>query len=385
MAASTTGPEILVVGGGIAGLSAAAALTRHPSEPGVTVVEAEPTLAYHTTGRSAALYIENYGTGPMRVLTRATGPYLRQPPAELVDGPLIEPRGVLTVALPGQGALLDEALAEGRALNPRIDEVAVAEAVERFPALRPDRIERAMLEPDAADIDVGALHQSYVRQVRRSGGTIATTTAVERLVRSRGRWEVTTTDGELGADLVVDAGGAWGDVVAERAGVAPIGLEPKRRTAFMIARPSTVSARAPLTAEVSHTRWYLKPDGDQILCSPADETPSEPCDARPVEIDIARAIDDLNEATTLGIRSIRSSWAGLRTFAPDRTIVIGPDPDEPSFIWCVGQGGAGIQTSAGAGQLVADLALDGEPGPSFAPEVTGLDFDPATLSPARFR
>ncbi len=385
MAPSSPGPKIVVVGGGIAGVSAAAALCRHPLRPEVTVVEAEATLAHHTTGRSAALYIENYSTGPNRVLTKASGPYLRQPPADLVDGPLLQRRGVLSVALPGQEEAFADSLADGQLVNPAISEIEITEAVERFPVLRGDRITRAMFEPDASDIDVSALHQSFVRGVIRDGGTISTTTVAERLTWSGTGWAIATSDGELTADLVINAGGAWGDRVAERAGVEPIGLRPLRRTAFMINRPAEVPARAPLATEVGHQRWYLKPDGDQILCSPADETPSEPCDARPEEIDIARAIDDINDTTTLAIRSIRSSWAGLRTFSPDRTMVFGPDPAVPGFVWAVGQGGAGIQTSPGAGQLVADLALDGEPGPQFSTEATGLPFDPADLSPARFR
>lgn len=379
------GPEIVVIGGGIAGVSAGYALGRHPTDPRVTVIEAERQLAHHTTGRSAALFIENYGTGPTRVLTKASRHYFHEPPVELVDGPLLETRGVLSVARPDQERYFERVLAEGLAVNPDIAEIGIDDAVGLFPPLRGERLSRALYEPGACDIDVGRLHQSFVRGLTRTGGTISTSSRALSLDRSDGRWTITTSDGELRADLIVDAAGAWGDDVAQRAGIEPVGLTPLRRTAFMVSRPESLPARAPLTAEIEHEDWYLKPDGPQILCSPADETPSEPCDARPEEIDIARAIDLINEATTLDITSIRSGWAGLRTFSPDRTMVIGPDPAEPTFIWCVGQGGTGIQTAPAAGQLVADLTLDGEPGASFDTGATGLELDIDAITPGRLR
>jgi D-arginine dehydrogenase len=375
MSSSSSGPRIVVIGGGIAGVSAAYALAEHASQPSVTLIEAEPQLAHHTTGRSAALFIENYGTGPARALTKASRSFFQAPPDGLADAPLLERRGVLSVARPTQDEVFAKTLAQGVAGNPEITEITVDDAVELYPTLRGDRLSRAMYEPEASDIDVGGLHQSFVRGARRSGASIVPSTMAESITADGDGWRIDTTEGPITADLVVNAAGAWGDDVARRAGVEPIGLRPLRRTAFMIDRPESVPGSAPLTADVEH-EWYMKPDGVQILCSPADETPSEPCDAKPEEIDIARAIDDLNEATTLNIRSIRSSWAGLRTFSPDDTIVIGPDPGHRSFIWCVGQGGTGIQTSPAAGQLVADLALDG---------ATSLDLDPAAVAPDRFR
>lgn len=382
-------PSIVVIGGGIAGVSAARALVEHDAAPSVTVIEAEPALAHHTTGRSAALYIENYGTEPTRALTKASGHYFRSPPPGLVDGALLEPRGVLSVARADQIDFFDKMLAEGVAINPDIREVSVEEAMALFPSLRGERLARAMYEPGASDIDVGSLHQSFVRAIVRAGGSIETSAAATALTRSNKTWTIATSQGELRADVVVNAAGAWGDVVAVRAGITPIGLTPLRRTAFMVSRPESLPARAPLTAEIEHEDWYLKPDGPQILCSPADESPSEPCDAKPEELDIARAIDAINTATTLDIRSVKSSWAGLRTFSPDRTMVLGPDSDEPTFIWCVGQGGTGIQTAPATGRLVADLTLDGSPGPDFSPGpdglTGGLDLDLAALTPQRLR
>lgn len=371
--------RVLVIGGGIAGVSAGHALARHPSRPQVTLIEAEGQLAFHTTGRSAAQLIENYGTPPLRSLTRASRAWFDDPEG-LADGPLLDPRGVLSVAGPDQSDYFDQQLADGRAVNPTIAEIGVEDAVRLFPLLRPERIARALWEPESADIDVAAVHQCFVRGLARSGGTIATRHRAQRLERRGQTWAVATDGGTLEADLVVNAAGAWGDDVAARAGLAPIGLQPLRRTAFMVASHSPGSGRWPLTADIEH-HWYVKPDGAQFLCSPAEENPSEPCDAKPEEVDVALAIDRINAATTIGIRSVASAWTGLRTFTPDRTMAIGPDPDEPSFIWCVGQGGTGIQSSPGAGRLVADLALDGRPGPTF----DGFGLDPAAFDPARFR
>ena len=373
--------SVIVIGGGIAGVSAASALARHHRRPDVHLIEAEATLAHHTTGRSAALLIENYGTPPTRPLTRASLDYLHRPPPDLVDGPLLQSRGVLTVATEAQVPSFEHHLAEGRATNPAIDEITVGEAADRFPALAPRYAARAMWEPDASDIDVAGLHQSFVRSLVAAGGRIDTTCRALRLDRTTdGRWVVETGSGQLRADVIVNAAGAWGDDVARSADVQPVGLTPLRRTAFMVASPTPGSDRWPLMADVDHT-WYLKPDGTQFLCSPADESPSEPVDAKPEEIDVAMAIERINAATTLGIRSVTSTWAGLRTFSPDRSMVVGPDPDAPGFVWCVGQGGTGIQTAAGTGQLVADLCFGDRPGP----ELTAHGVDDAPLRPDRFR
>lgn len=371
-----------MVGGGIAGIAAAHHLANHEAAGGVevTLLEAEPTLAFHTTGRSAAQLIENYGAGPVRPLTAASLGFLRHPPADLVDGPLLSPRALLTVGRPEQDATIQRTLDEGVAANPAIREVDLAEAARLFPPLRLEGLARAVLEPDSADIDVAGLHQAFVRGFRRAGGTIATADPVRALERAGDGWVVHHEQGRHRSDVVVDAAGAWGDLVAASAGIEPVGLRPLRRTVFMVRSAHPASSGWPLVADADHG-WYLKPDGAQLLCSLADETPSDPCDAKPSEEDVALAIERINAATTLGIRSVASTWAGLRTFAPDRSMVIGPDPTAPGFVWLVGQGGTGIQTAPAAGQLVADLVLTGRPGPTF--DGTGLDL--AGLLPDRFR
>ncbi|MGI9598809.1 MAG: NAD(P)/FAD-dependent oxidoreductase [Acidimicrobiales bacterium] len=378
-----SGLRIAVIGGGIAGASAAYSLVRHPSRPRVMLLEAESQLGHHTTGRSAAQYIENYGAMPIRSLTKASLDFFENPPAEFCDQPLLSEQAILTVGAPGQDRSIDRLLETGRAINPDIAEISLEEAGRLVPLLRTDRLTRAVIEPGSSDIDVAALLQCFVRGFRAGGGEIATTARVDAATRSSGsgsEWALDTTAGPRQADVVVNAAGAWGDVVAATAGIAPVGLAPMRRTAFMVASRWDESPTWPMITDAD-LNWYVKPDGPQFLCSPADETPSEPMDAKPEEVDIARAIDRINTATTLDIRSVRSSWAGLRTFVPDRAMVLGPDPADPTFVWCVGQGGNGIQTAPAAGRLVAELCLDGRPGSFF----DGFDLDLAGLSPDRLR
>ena len=372
--------EVAVIGGGIAGASAAYSLAKTGVFDRVILLEAESQLAQHTTGRSAAMLTENYGAGPVRPLTTASLDFLHNPPSDLVDSALLEPRGVMTVAGPDGGEELDVMLIEGQVATHAIVEIDVDEARSRAPHIRFTPEHRVMWEEHAFDIDVAALHQAFIRGLRANGGEIATSRRVDSARPDGDRWTLDTTQGSMCADVLVNAAGAWGDIVAQGAGVRPIGLQPKRRTAFMVKSPFDDSPAYPFVVGAMHD-WYLRPDGSQFMCSPADEVPSAPCDARAEEIDIARTIDLLNENTFLEIRAITSNWAGLRTFSPDRAMVVGPEPEQSNFIWCVGQGGTGIQTAPGAGQLVADLITRGEVGAQF--DETGLEL--AGLLPDRFR
>ncbi|MFT7601160.1 MAG: D-arginine dehydrogenase [Acidimicrobiales bacterium] len=372
--------DIAIVGGGIAGMSAAFFLSQSMSDASIGVFEAESTLTHHTTGRSAAVFIENYGAAAIRPLTLASRSFYFDPPTHLVDAPLLTRKGMLSVAGPDDDQLLAASVKAGQAINPDIGPVDAATALQLAPMLRPELVKQAIYEPDASGIDVAGLHQAFVRGFRAAGGSITTTRKVDAATADGDRWHISTTTGPVAAGYIVNTSGAWGDVVATTAGVAPVGLQPKRRTAFMVNSPFPESHGWPLIADIAH-RWYANPDGSQFLCSPADETDSEPCDARPEEVDIALAIERINSSTTLGIRGITSSWAGLRTFSPDRAMVIGPEPEHPNFIWCVGQGGTGIQTAPGSGQLVADLIGFGKPQRTF--DGTGLELD--LLSPDRFR
>ena len=365
--------DVCVIGGGIAGVAVAHFLAPRRK---IVLVEGEPTLAYHTTGRSAALYFENYGHLSIRELSKASRRFFESPPEGLADGPLLSPRGALTIARPDQMEHLADVAAEGFASGTGIQELSGHEAAERVDVLRPERLAGALWEPDAADMDVSSIHQVFVRGTRRAGGEIRTSAPVTKLVRTGDVWTVTAGGVELVADVIVDAAGAWGDTVAQQAGLEPVGLVPKRRTAFMV--PGREEWKGwPLVVDVDHD-FYFKPDGTQLLCSPADETPSAPVDARHDELDVAMAIERINEATTLDIRTVRSAWAGLRSFVSDGGMVIGFDPDTAGFFWLVGQGGTGIQTAPAAGMLAAGLICDGA-----APE--DLDVDPSQFSVERFR
>ena len=360
----------VVIGGGIAGASAAAWLSESSE---VWLYEMEDVLAFHTTGRSAALYVSNYGSTGMRPLSIASRPYLENPPEEYVDAPLLTDRGLLWIA--GQHAFEDlEHL-----MGPHSEPLSPAEAVGMVPALSQEWLSGAILEKDAADIDVAALHQSFVRRARSNGAKIEVGAPVTGIEERSAGWRVTTTHGAIDCDVVVNAAGAWGDQTAALAGIPTVGLAPKRRTAFMVPGRDGASTW-PMVVD-SRQEFYFKPDGPQFLCSLAEEEPSDPTDPRPRMEDVALAIERINSATNLEIRSVNSQWTGLRTFAPDRELVIGEEPTAPGFFWLVGQGGTGIQTSPGYGQLIAGLVTTGSP----PQHLVDAGVDVAAYSPGRFR
>jgi D-arginine dehydrogenase len=265
---------------------------------------------------------------------------------------------------------------------PSVRVIDFDEAYSRCPVLVRERhAPVAVLEPDAMDIDVAALHQAYVQGLRARAGTIHRNAPVVAIERGDNGWRVRTPSGEFDTALVVNAAGAWCDEIAAHAGLPRIGLQPLRRTAFTCAAPDDVDVRSwPLVADVDD-RYYFKPEGPQLLCSLADETPSPPCDARPEEVDVALAIERINAATTLELRHVRRAWAGLRTFAPDRSLVIGIDPDAPGFCWLAGQGGYGIQTAPAAARAAVGLVTEGR----LPADLLALGVTADQLSPARFR
>ncbi len=372
----TTRVWALVIGGGIAGVSAAYHLAAHGT---VVLVEAEAQLAHHSTGRSAALFFENYGADPIRPLTRSSKAFFVEPDPDLVDTPLVTPRGALWIGRPDQLPTLARVAEEGRTGGSHVVELTPTQAVEKAPMVAGDRLGGAVWEPDPLDIDVAATHQAYVRGLRRRGGTVHTMSKVRAIEPVGNKWRTTFGDKVITTEVVVNAAGAWGDEVAAVAGVAPVGLTPMRRTAFMV-QGKQEWAHGPMVVDVDH-QFYFKPDGGQLLCSPGDETPTVAGDARPDPLDIAEAIDRINAATTLAIRSVRTEWAGLRTFTADRTMVIGPDPRHRGFVWLVGQGGTGIQTAPAAAELVTALAL----GLELPRHLEEAGVDPERLSPDRFR
>ncbi len=369
-------PDFVVIGGGIAGVAAAASLAPHGS---VTLVEMEKALASHTTGRSAAMFTASYGGQASRPLARASQAFLESPPDGVADGPLITDRGAMWIARTEQASLLQQLAEQGRQLGANVEVLDAGDALGLVPVLKADALAGALFEPGAGDLDVAALHQAFVRLARRNGATILTSSPVTELRPTGSGWRVSTSTGVIDCGAVVNASGAWGDLVAAMAGVAPVGLTPMRRTAFMVPGNEAWS-RWPLVDEIEDN-FYFKADGSQILCSLAEEVPDDPGDPRPRAEDVALAIERINAATTLGIRSVNSEWVGLRTFAPDREMVIGEEPEHPGFFWLVGQGGTGIMTSPGYGALVASQVV-GLPLPATLVEA---GVDPATTLPDRFR
>jgi D-arginine dehydrogenase len=368
----------VIAGGGIAGASLGYRLAPHRR---VVLVEAEAQPGYHATGRSAALFTTTYGHAVIRMLTIASRDFLLRPPAGFSETPLMRPRRVLWIGRPDQAASLEAALAEVRALDESAGECSVTDALALCPVLDPDYLGGAILEPEGYDIDVAALHQGYLDGFRRSGGTMICDAPGRTIRRLGDGWLVEAGSERINCSVVVNAAGAWADELAGLAGVRPVGLTPKRRTALTFDPPPGLAiADWPCVLDADE-RFYFKPDAGRLLASPADETPSPPCDAQPEDLDIAITVERIETATTLGVPRIAAKWAGLRTFAPDKVPVVGMDPDAPGFFWLAGQGGYGIMTSPALGAVAAQLVLEGE----FSEAVSGPGVSPEALSPARFR
>ena len=378
MPAENFSADFLVVGAGIAAASIGAWLARRGR---VVLLERESQPGYHSTGRSAALFMESYGTPQVRALTMASRSFLEHPPAGFADVPILSPRGVLMVGSAEQQALLDEHWQVMRSVAPDARRLSAAEALAMVPVLRAERVAGGLHEPGALDIDVHALHQGYLRTLRRHGGTLACAVEVRALARRDGLWHVAAGASRWQAPIVVNAAGAWCDVIARLAGVAPIGLVPKRRAAFVFAPPAGVTVAAwPALVGVDES-WYVKPDAGMLLGSPANADPVEPHDVQPEELDIAIAIDRIETMTTMKIVRPARTWAGLRSFVADGDLVGGFDVDAPGFFWLAAQGGYGIQTSAAMGEACAALAA----GEAMPAPIARFGLTAAMLSPARLR
>jgi D-arginine dehydrogenase len=370
--------QILIIGGGIAGASAAYELAAFAS---VIVLEQESQCGYHSTGRSAASFTENYGNAVIRRLAMASRAFLEDPPAGFCDHPLLTPRGMITIARADQLALLAQDLERARALVPTIVPIDPADALARVPILRPHYVAGAMIEPHCMEVDVNGLHQGFLKAARARGARIMVKAGVETIERKGGVWSVTTPAGRFCAPLIVNAAGAWADAVAERAGITPLGLVPKRRTAFNIPAPDDIDITGwPLIHDVGE-EFYFKPDAGQLFVSPADATPSEAMDAYPDDLDVAVGVDRLEQATTLSVQRVSRAWAGLRTFAADGSPVVGPDSTAEGFFWLAGQGGYGIKTSPALSRTCAALIRHG----GLPDDLARLGLFLPDLSPDRLR
>lgn len=368
--------DFLVIGGGIAGASAGYELARHGR---VILTEKESQPGYHTTGRSAALFAEGYGNAPTRALTRASRAFFEAPPEGFSEAPLLTPRGALIVATAEQMPVLEKAFAETRATLPGVEWLDAAGVLRHAPVLREDYATAGFYNAGERDMDVNAIHQGYLRGIRAAGGKIVTSAGITGLAREGAGWRVETSAGTFSTAVVVNAAGAWADEIAGLAGVARVGLQPKRRTAFTFDAPAGVDVHAlPAVMDVGDN-WYFRPESGRLMGSPADEIDSVPCDAQPDEMDIAIAVDRIEQATIFQIRRLASRWAGLRSFVADRTMVAGFAPESKGFFWLAGQGGYGIQTAPAMGRVTASLAT----GAGLPDDIAGFGISPADLAPDR--
>ena len=372
--------DVVIIGGGIAGAGAGYELARAGKK--VLLLERESQPGYHTTGRSAALFAETYGNAPIRALTVASRDFLMNPPAGFASVPILTPRGALHIGTTQQAAELDAKFEDMRKLVPSVKRLGAAETQALMPILKPEAVSGgALAEPDAMDIEVHALHNGLLRGMTAAGGRIMTDAEVTGVAQAGADWQVESSKGVFTAPVVINAAGAWSDVVAGMAGVKPVGLKPKRRTAVTFDPPAGMDIHSwPMIVDADE-EWYFKPDAGRILLSPCDETDSEPCDAQPDEMDIAIAVDRLETVSNLQVRRLASKWAGLRSFVDDRTIVCGFDREKPGFFWLSAQGGYGIQTSAAMARVASALAQ----GRGLPQDVADLGVTETDLSPARLR
>ena len=365
--------DFLVIGAGIAGASVACELSALGS---VALLEREARPGTHSTGRSAAFFTLNYGNRVIRALTAASGAFLRTPPEGFAAAPLMRPHAIVTIARADQEEAFARNLADAQASASDVAELSVAEAEALVPVLAPGYTARAHIERDAHAMDVDMIHGGFLRRFAARGGTLVCNAEVRALRRDGGLWRLATAAGDFDAPVVVNAAGAWADVIAGLAGVPPIGLKAKRRTVIVFAEPEETSlADCPLVIDAEE-RFYFKPEAGKVLASPADETDSEPCDAQPEELDMAITVERIETATTMRVRRIDHKWAGLRSFVADRTLVAGPDPAAPGFVWLAGQGGYGIMTSPAMGRATAALAS----GNAWPEDLAARGLSPADLA-----
>jgi D-arginine dehydrogenase len=344
----TATADIIVIGGGIAGASVGARLA---GDHKVVVLEMEVRPGYHSTGRSAATYEPNYGPPSIRSLTRASRDFFVTPPPGFAASPLVSPRHSIFVIPDHQQREAEALLETGADFSP----ISVAEARRQFPPLRDAYVKAALLDATMADIDVDLLHQAFLRLIKAQGGEIVCRAEVQEMARRNGAWEVSTPIGAFAAPIVINAAGAWGDVIAKKAGLKPIGLQPKRRSMAVLPVKADMNVMAwSFAGDVGET-WYAKPSGGRLLVSPAEAEPVVPHDAYADDLTLAEGIARFQEAVDMEVTHLAGSWGGLRSFASDGNPVCGFAGEVEGFFWLIGQGGYGIQSSPALSELAAAL------------------------------
>ena len=352
--------DIAIIGAGIAGASTAWALLEAAPGLRVALIEMEDRPGYHTTGRSAAFWVESYGGPGIVPLSRASRDFFHAPTAGFAA--LLTPRPALHIEGPDDPGGLERVAAEldeGRVTYRWLDGAAMA-ALPSGPLLQDAWRQRGIVEDDCHDIDVAGLHQGFLRGPGAARPILICDAAVERLERAGGQWRIVTRAGLFTAPVIVNAAGAWADAVARMAGARPLGVQPLRRTMAVLRTDPAPPADMMLVVDAAGD-FYFKPDAGRLWLSPHDETPDVPHDVRPDELDLARVIDRFGAVSHMAVRRLESSWAGLRSFAPDRLPLFGHDAAVDGLFWCAGQGGFGIQTAPAAGRLCAALLLGNSP------------------------
>jgi D-arginine dehydrogenase len=352
--------DIAIIGAGIAGASTAWSLLAAAPRLRIALIEMEDRPGYHTTGRSAAFWVESYGGPKIVPLSRASRDFFGAPPAGFP--PLLSLRPGLTIESPDDPQGLERMAAEfdEGAVDYRWLDAAAMAALSAAPMLRPEWRQRGLLEPDCHDIDVAGLHQGFLRGAGGARPTLICNAEVERLERRGGQWQIITRAGVVQAPVLVNAAGAWADGLAAMAGARPRGVQPLRRSMAVLRIDPPPPADLMVVMDAAG-QFYFKPDGGRLWLSPHDETPDVAHDVRPDDLDIATVIDRFERATTVRVQRLESSWAGLRSFAPDRAPLFGFDGAVDGLFWCAGQGGFGIQTAPAAGRLCAALILGQTP------------------------
>ncbi len=367
--------DYLVIGAGISGAAAAYELAALGT---VALIEAESMPGYHSTGRSAALFTPNYGGETVRLVNKASQAFFLDPPPGFCDGPLLTPRGMLTVAAPGEEELLAPIL-DLSTVSYEIENLDAVRTLSLAPLLRPERVAASAYESGVMDIDVASLHQGFLRGIRRRGGVVLCGKRVTRLDRHDSLWKAANSDFSVSGRIVINAAGAWAGQIGDMAGAGSVKLVPKRRTAIIVDVPAGMNVVAMPAVDYIAGDSYIKPDGGRIMASPGDQTPTEAQDVQPDEWDVAVLVDWLQRETLVSVSHIAKSWAGLRSFVADQAPVVGYDAAAPNFFWLAGQGGYGIMMAPALGRAAASLIGSG----SLPPDLLQRGLYESHLSPAR--
>lgn len=369
--------DVIIIGAGIAGASLGAFLARHKN---VVLLEQENQPGYHATGRSAAIFTEVYGNEAIRALTSASRSFFQNPPDGFAETPLWHDIETFLIGTKNQKEQILELYENVRHNAPSVKCIDGEDYETLIPIVKPGVVNSAVKDSHSKVLDVAAIHHGFLKRFENNGGQVVTNSEVTGLHRESGIWHIKTNNGDWNAPIIVNAAGAWAGQIANLAGALPIELTPMRRTVCVVEAPHNAKVdQWPMSVDVGE-KFYFKPESGRLLISPADETPSDPCDAQPEEIDIAIGIDRVQQVLDLDVRKVDSKWAGLRTFASDKTPVVGFDPSVSGFFWLAGQGGYGIQTSPAMGEFAAALIFDNQP----PVEITRRGILPETLAPDRF-